>query len=103
MWAVTLCVQQPDGALHNLTEGVGTDEGDGTVTVSLGDVCATVEPGQPLVALVAGSSFPRWPRPKQLGTQRVLEGSRLELTTGSEPISPWPGSATSPRLIASRP
>ena len=64
MWAVTLCVQQPDGALHNLTEGVGTDEGDGTVTVSLGDVCATVEPGESLVALVAGSSFPRWPRPK---------------------------------------
>ena len=52
MWTVT-CVQQPDGALHNLTEGVGTDEGDGTVTVSLGDVCATVEPGEPLVALVA--------------------------------------------------
>ncbi|HEX6583686.1 MAG TPA: CocE/NonD family hydrolase [Thermoleophilaceae bacterium] len=83
MWAVTLCVQQPDGALHNLTEGVGTDEGDGGATVSLGDVCATVEPGQPLVALVAGSSFPRWPRPKRLGTQRVLEGSRLELTTGT--------------------
>jgi predicted acyl esterase len=88
MWTVTLCVQQRDGALHNLTEGVGTDEGDGTVTVSLGDVCATVEPGQPLVALVAGSSFPRWPRPKHLGTQRVLEGSRLELTTAAQPIRP---------------
>jgi uncharacterized protein len=90
MWAVTLCVQQPDGALHNLTEGVATDEGDGTVTVSLGDVCATVEPGQPLVALVAGSSFPRWPRPAKVGSQRVLEGSRLELTMAAEPIPPQP-------------
>jgi len=90
MWTVTLCVQQPDGALHNLTEGVGTDEGDGTVTVSLGDVCATVEPGQPLVALVAGSSFPRWPRPKYRRTQRMLEGSRLELTAAAEPISLGP-------------
>ena len=81
MWTVTLCVEQPDGALHNLTEGVGIDDGSGTVTVPLGDVCATVESGRPLVVLVAGSSFPRWPRPKQAGTQRVLDGSRLQLTT----------------------
>jgi predicted acyl esterase len=93
MWAVTLCVQQPDGALHNLTEGVGTDEGDGTVTISLGDVCATVKRGQPLVALVAGSSFPRWPRPRSRGTQRMLEGSRLELTTAAEPTSLRPVSS----------
>jgi hypothetical protein len=51
-------------------------------------VCATVEAGQPLVALVAGSSFPRWPRPKARGTQRLLGGSRLELTTAAEPSSP---------------
>jgi uncharacterized protein len=88
MWTVTLCVEQPDGALHNLTEGVATDGGDGSVTVSLGDVCATVEPGQPLVALVAGSSFPRWPRPTYRRTQRMLAGSRLELTTALEPIPP---------------
>jgi uncharacterized protein len=86
MWTVTLCVEQPDGALHNLTEGVATDDGGGTVAVPLGDVCAAVEPPQRLVALVAGSSFPRWPRPKQLGTQRLLEGSWLELTTATEPI-----------------
>jgi predicted acyl esterase len=85
-WTMTLCVEQPDGALHNLTEGVATDTGEGSVDVPLGDVCTTVEPGQRLVALVAGSSFPRWPRPKQLGTQRLLEGSRLELTTATEPI-----------------
>jgi len=86
VWAVTLCAQQPDGALHNLTEGVATDDGDGTVTVSLGDVCTTVEPGQPLVALVAGSSFPRWPRPRSRATQRLLAGSRLELTAATEPV-----------------
>ena len=88
MWTVTLCVQQPDGALHNVTEGVGTDEGYGTITVLLGDICASVEPGQPLVALVAGSSFPRWPRPKRRGSQSMLEGSRLELTVAAEPVSP---------------
>jgi uncharacterized protein len=87
-WVVTLCVEQADGALHNLTEGVARDEGDGSVAVSLGDVCATVEPGQPLVALVAGSSFPRWPSPQRRGSQRLLEGSRLELTTAAEPLSP---------------
>jgi hypothetical protein len=79
-------VEQPDGALHNLTEGVGTDDGDGAVTVALGDVCAAIEPGQPLVALVAGSSFPRWPRPDRPGRQRLLQGSRLELTTAAGPI-----------------
>jgi hypothetical protein len=46
-------------------------------------VCATVEPGESLVALVAGSSFPRWPRPKHHRAQRMLEGSRLELTTAT--------------------
>jgi|SRR5215211_2306183 len=83
MWTVTLCVQQPDGALHNLTEGIGSDDGGGVVEVALGDVCTTVEPGQPLVALVAGSSFPRWPRPSRAGSQRLLEGSRLELTAAA--------------------
>jgi putative CocE/NonD family hydrolase len=88
MWTVTLCVEQPDGALHNLTEGVAIDEGHGTVAVPLGDVCATVEPRQPIVALVAGSAFPRWPRPRFRGTQSVLEGSRLELTTAADPCPP---------------
>src|SRR5215216_6428578 len=85
--------RQPNGALHNLTEGVATDEGDGTLTVSLGEVCARVEPGQPLVALVAGTSFPCWPRPKHRRTLRLLECSRLELTTAAERVSPWPVSS----------
>jgi uncharacterized protein len=84
-WVVTLCVEQPDGALHNLTEGVGADDGNGTVVVPLGDVCAVVKAEQALVALVAGSSFPRWPRPRSDATQRLLEGSSLELTTAAPP------------------
>jgi uncharacterized protein len=84
-WAVTLCLEQPDGALHNLSEGVARDDGTGETVVSLGDVCTTVEPGQALVALVAGSSFPRWPRPRGRADQRVLEGSRLEVTTAAWP------------------
>jgi uncharacterized protein len=85
-WAVTLCLEQPDGALHNLTEGVAIDDGTGTTVVRLGDVCATVEPDQPVVALVAGSSFPRWPRPRGGATQRLLEGSTLELTAARLPV-----------------
>jgi putative CocE/NonD family hydrolase len=84
-WAVTLCLEQPDGALHNLTEGVALDDGSGTVAVDLGDVCATVEPGQAVVALVAGSSFPRWPRPRHRATQRLLEGSSVELSAAGLP------------------
>lgn len=79
-WVVTLCVEQPGGALHNLAEGIAVDDGRGSATVALGDVCAAVEPGQALVALVAGSSFPRWPRPAERGTQSLLEGSRLVVT-----------------------
>jgi uncharacterized protein len=93
MWTVTLCAEQPDGALHNLTEGVAIDKGDGLVTVPLGDVCATLEARQPLVVLVAGSSFPRWPRPKHRGAQRIRESSRLEVTVAAEPVAPWPVSS----------
>ena len=84
-WAVTLCLEQSDGALHNLTEGVALDDGSGTAVVDLGDVCAAVDAGQPMVALVAGSSFPRWPRPQAGTTQRLLEGSTLELTATGLP------------------
>jgi hypothetical protein len=38
-------------------------------------------PDQELVARVAGSSYPRWSPPAAAaGTQRLLEGSYLELT-----------------------
>jgi uncharacterized protein len=81
LWTATLCLEQPDGALHNLAEGVarGSPAG-GQVRVELGDSCALLHAGSRLVLLLAGSSYPRWPRPARAGEQRVLPGSELELT-----------------------
>ena len=82
MWTVTLCIEQPDGRWHNLCEGVARSAaGDGAVTVELGDVCVDVEAGRRLVGLIAGSSFPRWPRPDRAATQAIADGSKLHLTT----------------------
>ena len=81
LWTVTLCVEHEDGFLQNICEGVArTQPGATDVTVELGDACVEVAPAQSLVALVAGSSYPRWPRPAAAGTQRVADGSRLELS-----------------------
>ncbi len=80
-WAVTLCVEHEDGFLQNVCEGIRrAAPGTTSVTVELGDACIEVAPGQSLVALVAGSSYPRWPRPPAAGTQRIGEGSVLEFT-----------------------
>ncbi len=82
LWTVTLCLEQPDGALHNLCEGVvRADAGADAVEVSLGHVCVLVPAGATLVTLVAGSSFPRWPRPPAARTQWLNAGSSLALTT----------------------
>ena len=81
LWTVTLCVEHVNGFLQNICEGVArTPPGATGVTVELGDACVEPAPGEALVALVAGSSYPRWPRPAAEGTQRVAQGSRLELT-----------------------
>jgi uncharacterized protein len=81
LWAATLCHEQPDGALHNLCDGVATaPAGDGAVVLSLGHVCVALDAGARLVLLIAGSSFPRWPRPDGVRTQRLLAGGALELT-----------------------
>jgi uncharacterized protein len=80
-WVITLCLEAADGALHNLCEGIARAPAGATdVTVELGDVCVEVGAGQALVALLAGSSFPRWPRPEAAGAQEILAGSALELT-----------------------
>lgn len=85
LWTVTLCLEQPEGAWLNLCEGVGRSApGAERLTVELGDVCVEVAAGQALVVLVAGSSFPRWPRPPAARTQAILEGSALELTRMGE-------------------
>jgi uncharacterized protein len=85
-WVLILCLEREDGSLHNLCEGVArTPAGEAEVTVELGDVCVEVAPGQPVVALLAGSSFPRWPRPAGAGSQRILDSSSLELTVADLP------------------
>lgn len=82
LWVATLCVQQPDGALDNLSEGVAVAPASADrVSIDLGHTCAWLPAGSTLVLLVAGSSFPRWPRPAARRTQRVLAGSELRLTT----------------------
>ena len=81
LWTATLCVEHADGFLQNICEGVARTPPRATdATVELGDVCVEVAPGQALVVLLAGSSYPRWPRPAAPGTQRVESGSRLDLT-----------------------
>jgi hypothetical protein len=65
---VTLCVEREDGCLQNICEGVArTSPGATDATVELGDACIEIAPGQALVALVAGSSYSRWPRPAAEG------------------------------------
>ena len=82
LWVVTLCVEAADGTLQNLCEGVARARAGATeVTVELGDACMELAPDQPLVVLVAGSSFPRWPRPSGAGEQRIEVGSALEIRT----------------------
>lgn len=73
-WTVTLCVEREDGAWHNLCEGVA--RGAGPVEVDLGAVCVDVAAGERLVVLVAGSSFPRWPRPAAAGQRDLAVGIR---------------------------
>ncbi len=81
LWVATLCVERPDGALHNLGEGVArAPRGVEHVDVELGHTMVLLPAGSTLVLLVAGSSFPRWPKPAARGGQRVLEGSELVVT-----------------------
>lgn len=80
-WTATLCAERPDGALHNLAEGVArAPRSAGAVDVGLGDTFVCLTAGTKLVLLVAGSAFPRWPLPAADGVQHVLEGSTLALT-----------------------
>jgi predicted acyl esterase len=85
LWSATLCVSRPDGTLHNLGEGIARAEPDiDRVRVELGQVGAFLPPGSSLVLLVAGSSFPRWPRPDGPAEQSVRPGSALELSVARD-------------------
>jgi putative CocE/NonD family hydrolase len=80
-WAATLCVEQPNGELHNLVEGIARARpGTSPVEVDLGDTLAWIPRGSKLVLLIAGSSFPRWPLPPLHGKQEILSGSTIEMT-----------------------
>jgi uncharacterized protein len=82
LWTATLCQRQADGALFNLADGVASAAPEAEeVAVDLGDTFCLVPAGSELVLLVAGSSFPRWPKPAAAGRQRLLAGSGIELTT----------------------
>ena len=84
LWVVLLCVVQPDGALYNLVEGVARDERyEDHVRVELGHTFTWLPAGSELVLFVMGSWFPRWPMQTSGGTQRILDGSFLELTVAS--------------------
>lgn len=81
LWVALLCVVQPNGALYNLVEGVargGPD--DERVRLELGHTFTWLPAGSELVLFVMGSWFPRWPMPTSGGTQRILDGSYLDLT-----------------------
>ncbi len=88
LWCAILCVEQRDGALHNIAEGVaGAPAGASRVRVPLGDALIWLPRGATLVLLLAGSSFPRWPAPPVLGRQRVAEPSQLELTVAAPSLA----------------
>lgn len=77
-WVATLCLERPDGTLHNLAEGVAeADVGRDTVTIELGDLCVELAAGSRLAVVVAGGSVPRWRPPAAPGRQEVLAGARL--------------------------
>lgn len=82
LWVVTLCLQRPDGTLLNISGGVArAPVGRAVVDVELDDICLELADDEVLVVLVAGSSFPRWPRPGGDGTQRVGAASTISLTS----------------------
>jgi uncharacterized protein len=81
LWCATLCVERPDGALHNLAEGVArAAPGGDAVEIELGHTLSLLERGTTLVLLLAGSSYPRWPKPAGDGVRSVGSGSELIMT-----------------------
>ena len=79
-WVAILCLEEPDGALMNLAEGVARAAPDASeVTLDLGDVCVELPPASRLALLVSGGLARRFPAPATAAEQRV-HGASLTLT-----------------------
>jgi predicted acyl esterase len=82
-WVAILCVEEADGALINLAEGVvEAPAASAEVTVELGDICVQLEQGARLTLVIAGGLARRFPAPATAAEQRV-EGASLVLTVAS--------------------
>jgi predicted acyl esterase len=82
-WVVILCVEEAEGALVNLAEGiVEAPAATAEVAVQLGDICVDLKRGERLVLVVAGGLARRFPAPASAAEQRV-DGASLVLTVAS--------------------
>ena len=81
-WVAILCVEEADGELINLAEGVVEAPAAAPVTVELGDICVELEQGARLALVVAGGLARRFPPPATAAEQRV-DGASLVLTVVS--------------------
>ncbi len=87
MWVVLMCIQQSDGALDVLSEGVARTVDRGELLVELPDVYVEIAPEQSVVVLLSGGLWPRWEPTTVGGAQRLLSGSTLEFGIVS-PVPP---------------
>jgi uncharacterized protein len=79
-WVAILCLEEAEGELINLAEGVTVAPPTvAEVTVELGDICVELERGARLVLVVAGGLARRFPPPAAAAEQRV-DGASLALT-----------------------
>ncbi|MDP9255500.1 MAG: CocE/NonD family hydrolase [Actinomycetota bacterium] len=82
-WVAILCVEEAEGELINLAEGVvEAPAAASEVTVELGDICVELERGARLVLVIAGGLARRFPPPAAAAEQRV-DGASLKLTVAS--------------------
>ena len=82
-WVAILCVEEAEGVLINLAEGVAeAPAAAAEVTVELGDICVELERGARLALVIAGGLARRFPPPVAAAEQRV-QGASLALTVAS--------------------
>ncbi|MDX6538366.1 MAG: uncharacterized protein QOD37_2707, partial [Gaiellales bacterium] len=82
-WVAILCIEEADGHLVNLAEGVAELPADAAeVTIELGDICVDLEAGARLALVVSGGLARRFPAPATAAEQRV-ESASLVLSVAS--------------------